>query len=83
MKRTIFILALLVGLASCDEASSRPEKLKAIQKVFPHSRVFYSATGSGSLFFVVDSLNQIYEVETNIDVANWQLANIQKLIEVK
>ena len=83
MKKLIFILAILIGVSSCDDETARPQKVKAIKKVFPESRVFYTATGSGSIFYVVDTLGQFYEVQTNIDVANWQLANVQKLIEVK
>ncbi len=84
MKKTIIALGLLIGVSGCiDDNASRAPKIKAIRNVFPNSRIFYMSTGGSSIFYVIDSTNQLYEVTTGIDPVNWQLSSIQRGIEAK
>jgi len=84
MKKLITALGLLLGVSGCrDDGASRAHKIKAIRNVFPNSRIFYMSTGASSIFYVIDSSNQLYEVTTGIDPVNWQLSSVQRGIEAK
>lgn len=84
MKKLIISLGILIGFSGCmDDDTSRAPKIKAIRKVFPAARIFYMPNSGGSIFYVIDSTGQLYEVTTGVDPVNWQLSSVQRGIEAK
>jgi hypothetical protein len=82
MKKITLALLSLVLVSSCDDDASRLAKSKAIKKIFPKSRIFYMSSNAKSIFYVLDSTNQLYEITTSIDPVNTQLTLVQKAIEI-
>ena len=81
MRKLFLSVLLIVSLSACNDETSRIPRVKAIRKVFPTSKIFYMPSGSGTIFYVIDSTGQLYEVITGVDPVNFQLSSVQRGIE--